>query len=72
MGLLYQYIKLGYRKNLKEAIPIPIKVGIIQGRGRILPPILRNIHMYFFDHWVVSYLVFNFNKGENAEKSGIF
>ena len=69
MGLLYQYIKLGYRKNLKEAIPIPIKVGIIQGRGRILPPILRNIHMYFFDHWVVSYLVFNFNKGGIRKKN---
>jgi hypothetical protein len=67
MDLLYKYIMLGY-KNLEEVIPI--KLGIIQ--GGILLPILADIHMYLFEHWVASYLVFNFNKGENAEKSGIF
>ena len=68
MDLLYKYIMVGYKKNLKKVIPV--KLGIIQ--GGILLPILADIHMYLFEHWVASYLVFNFNKGGNTENLGIF
>ena len=68
MDLLYKYIMLGYTKNLKEVIPI--ELWIIQ--GGILLPILADMRMYLFECWVASYLVFNFNKGANAEKSRRF
>ena len=68
MDLLYKYIMLGYTKNLEEVIPI--ELWTIQ--GGILLPILADMHMYLFEHWVASYLVFNFKKGANAEKSRRF
>jgi hypothetical protein len=44
-----------------------MKIEIIQ--GRILLPILANIYMHPFDHWVESYLVLKFNKGDTCKKN---
>jgi group II intron reverse transcriptase/maturase len=65
IDLLYKYMKIGYRENIKQATSI--KIGVIQ--GGILSPILANIYMHPFDEWVENSLKLNFDKGEKRAKN---
>lgn len=67
IDLVYQYMKIGYGKSIKQATPMTI--GVIQ--GGILSPILANIYIYMhpFDDWVENHLIPNFNKGDKRKKN---
>lgn len=65
IDLLYKYIKIGYRENLKKIIPM--KIGVIQ--GELLSPILSNIYMNLFDEWVENYLIPYFSKGDKRKQN---
>jgi group II intron reverse transcriptase/maturase len=65
IDLLYKYMKIGYRENLKQATPM--KIGVIQ--GGILSPILANIYMHPFDVWIENHLKPYFNKGKKCKKN---
>jgi retron-type reverse transcriptase len=65
IDLLYKYIKVEYKENIKLATLM--KTGVIQ--GGTLSTILANIYMHPFDEWVENFLKPNFDKKDKREKN---
>ena len=60
VDLIYKYLRVGYGTTSKDVAPM--KIGVIQGGP--VSPILANIYMTPFDHWVNTYLIPKYTKGK--------
>lgn len=65
IDLLYKYIKVEYKENIRLATLM--KIGVIQ--GGMLSTILANIYMHLFDEWVENFLKPNFDKKDKRDKN---
>lgn len=60
IDLIYKYLRVSYGTSPKDVTPT--KIGAIQGGP--ISPILANIYMMPFDHWVENHLIPKYTKGK--------
>lgn len=68
IDLIYKYLRMGYEISFKDVIPM--KLGVIH--CGLVSPILVNIYMIPFDHWVETYLIPKYTKGKHKRANPIY